>query len=69
MNNLTPAANSLGAAVNSAASAGDPWTTILPGSYGANTAGKIIGDRIDVLVSSRLADADYVPSPEPDINF
>lgn len=63
VNNLTPAANSLGAAVNSAASAGDPWSTILPGSYGANTAGKIIGDRIDVLVSSRLANADYAPSP------
>ena len=55
VNNLTPAPNSLGAAVNGAAWAGDPWATTLPGAYGANTAGNIIGNQIDVAVSSRLA--------------
>lgn len=46
-------------ALNAAGSAGDPWTTALPGSYGAGTAGKIIGDNIDAAVSSRLATAGY----------
>ena len=55
VDNRTPAPNSLGAAVNSAASAGDPWSTVLPGTYGANTAGSIIGTKVDVAVSSRLA--------------
>lgn len=44
VNNTTPAASSLGAAVNSAASAGDPWATALPGAYGAGTAGKAVAD-------------------------
>jgi predicted Fe-Mo cluster-binding NifX family protein len=35
---------STGAALNAAGSAGDPWSTALPGAYGAGTAGKIIGD-------------------------
>ena len=59
VNNLTPAPNSLGAAVNAAASAGDPWATTLPGAYGANTAGNIIGNQIDAAISSRLAANDY----------
>jgi hypothetical protein len=63
INNQTPAANSLGAAVNSAASAGDPWSTVLPGAYAANTAGKIIGTQLDVATSSRLAAANYVVPP------
>jgi hypothetical protein len=36
-------AGSMGAKLNSAASAGDPWTTTLPGSYLPGTAGAIIG--------------------------
>jgi hypothetical protein len=63
VNNQTPAANSLGAAVNSAASAGDPWSTILPGAYGTNTAGKIIGTQLDVATSTRLAANNYVVPP------
>lgn len=35
---------SAGAAMAAAGSAGDPWTTPLPGSYGAGTAGHIIGN-------------------------
>lgn len=52
-------AGSTGAALNAAGSAGDPWATMLPGAYGAGTAGKIIGDTLDAAVSTRLADADY----------
>ena len=46
-------AGSAGAALNGAGSAGDPWTTPLPGAYGAGTAGKIIGDNLNATVSSR----------------
>jgi hypothetical protein len=31
----------------------DPWLTALPGSYTAGTAGNILGNRLDVAVSSR----------------
>jgi hypothetical protein len=34
---------------------GDPWTTALPGAYGAGTAGNIIGNRLDAAVTTRLA--------------
>jgi hypothetical protein len=54
-------AGSTGAALNGAGSAGDPWSTALPGAYGAGTAGKIVGDNLDAAVSSRatqtIADA------------
>ncbi len=53
INNTAPASNSLGAAVNSAASAGDPWSVAIPGSYGAGTAGFIVGTNINATVSSR----------------
>lgn len=36
-------AGTMGNKMNSAASAGDPWTTALPGAYGAGSAGQIIG--------------------------
>lgn len=41
-----------GAALNGAGSAGDPWTTALPGAYGAGTAGYIVGTNLDAAVSS-----------------
>lgn len=50
-------AGSTAAALNAAGSAGDPWSTALPGAYGAGTAGKIVGDNLDATVSSRLASA------------
>lgn len=50
-------AGSTGNALNSAGSAGDPWSTMLPGSYGAGTAGKIIGDNINATISSRSSHA------------
>ena len=36
----------MGNKLNSAASAGDPWTTALPGSYAAVSAGYIIGNQV-----------------------
>lgn len=34
-------------------SGGDPWATAIPGSYGAGTAGKIVGDNVNATISSR----------------
>lgn len=48
-------AGSTGAALNAAGSAGDPWTTPLPGAYGAGTAGNIVGNNLDAAVSSRAS--------------
>ena len=50
-------AGSTGAALNAAGSAGDPWTTPLPGAYGAGTAGNIVGTNLDATVSSRATPA------------
>jgi hypothetical protein len=50
-------AGSTGAALNGAGAAGDPWTTPIPGAYGAGTAGKIVGDALDAAVSSRASAA------------
>jgi hypothetical protein len=44
---------SAGEALSAAGTAGDPWTTALPGAYGSGTAGKIIGDNINATISSR----------------
>lgn len=43
-------AGSTGLALNSAGAAGDPWSTALPGAYGAGTAGKIVGDNLNAPV-------------------
>lgn len=51
-------AGSTGAALNAAGAAGDPWSTSIPGAYGAGTAGKILGDNIDATISSRAAASD-----------
>jgi hypothetical protein len=48
-------AGSTGLALNSAGAAGDPWSTALPGAYGAGTAGKIVGDNIDAPSSTILS--------------
>lgn len=42
-------AGTMGNKMNSAASAGDPWSTLLPGSYGDGEAGKILA-QIQTLV-------------------
>jgi len=43
-------AGSTGNALNAAGSAGDPWSTPLPGAYGAGTAGNIIGNNIPAIL-------------------
>lgn len=62
-------AGSTGNALNAAGSAGDPWTTTLPGAYGAGTAGKLIGDNInapiatvDTVVDAIKAKTDLLPN-------
>lgn len=50
-------AGSTGEALAAAGSAGDPWTTALPGAYGPGTAGEIIGDwknggRLDLILDA-----------------
>jgi hypothetical protein len=62
-------AGSTGNALNAAGAAGDPWSTTLPGAYGAGTAGKIIGDNInapigtvDTVVDAIKVKTDYLPS-------
>lgn len=40
-------------ALGAAGSAGDPWSTALPGLYGSGSAGKIIGDNVNATISSR----------------
>lgn len=46
---------SVAEALGAAGSAGDPWSTALPGAYGSGTAGKIIGDNINATISSRAS--------------
>ena len=46
-------AGSTGAALSAAGGSGDPWSTVLPGAYGAGTAGYILGTNLDATVSSR----------------
>lgn len=52
-------AGTIGAKINSAASAGDPWATALPGSYTSGQAGNIVGNNLNATISSRLAAASY----------
>ena len=52
-------AGTTGNALNAAGAAGDPWTTALPGAYGAGSAGYIVGSNLDAAVSTRLATAGY----------
>ncbi len=44
-------AGTTGNALNAASSAGDPWATVLPGAYGANTAGRIVGRSLPDVVA------------------
>jgi hypothetical protein len=46
-------AGTTGKALTDAGSAGDPWSTALPGAYTSGQAGKIIGDNINATISSR----------------
>lgn len=46
-------AGTVGHAINAAGTASDPWSTPLPGSYSAGTAGYLVGQNLDAAVSSR----------------
>lgn len=46
---------SAGSALSAAGGSGDPWSTAIPGAYGAGTAGYIIGTNLDATVSSRAS--------------
>ncbi len=56
-------AGTTGLALASAASAGDPWGTNIPGAYAPGTAGYIVGNALDATISSRLASAGYTVPP------
>lgn len=58
------AAGSTGEALNGAGAAGDPWTTVLPGAYGAGSAGNIIGN-LDDAVAAVQADTDNIQTRLP----
>jgi len=64
---------SAGAALAAAGGSGDPWSTALPGSYGAGTAGYIIGSNlnapvgtVDTVVDAIKAKTDNLPSDPAD---
>lgn len=51
------AVGSAGKALADVAALGDPWAIAVPAAYGAGTAGNILGNRLDVAVSTRAAGA------------
>ncbi len=62
-------AGTTGNALNAAGSAGDPWSTPIPGAYGAGTAGKVIGDglaNLQTRIPATLSElAQGAPSATP----
>ncbi len=50
----------VGEALAAAGSAGDPWSTALPGSYGAGTAGLLVGTNLTTPISSVSTDVPAV---------
>ena len=52
-----------GAKLEAAGTASDPWATTLPGSYGAGTAGYLLGTNLNTTISSRLASSTYTVPP------
>lgn len=65
-------AGSAGSALNGAGSAGDPWTTPLPGAYGAGTAGHILASRMPtgtVIVGTNNDKTGYSLSSPQNINI
>jgi hypothetical protein len=45
-------AGSTGVALAAAGSAGDPWSTTIPGSYGAGTAGALVGGKFGLAIAA-----------------
>jgi hypothetical protein len=60
---------STAAALNAAGSAGDPWSTALPGAYGAGTAGKIIGDNINAPIATVDTVVDAIKAKTDSLTF
>jgi len=46
-------ANLAGTLLKGAGAAGDPWSTAIPGAYGAGTAGYIVGNNLNANITSR----------------
>lgn len=59
---------SAGAGLTAAGSAGDPWSTALPGAYSAGTAGYIIGNNLDIASSTILQQSGAAPTALPAAN-
>lgn len=59
------AGGSVGSALNAAGSAGDPWTTTLPGAYTGSQAGKILAD---ILVDTGTTLQGELDDIETDVN-
>jgi hypothetical protein len=60
-------AGSTGNALNAAGSAGDPWTTTLPGAYTGSQAGKIIADILVDTGTTLQAELDGIQADTEDI--
>ena len=61
------AAGSTGAALNAAGSAGDPWTTTLPGAYTGSQAGKILSDILVDTGTTLQGELDGIQADTEDI--
>jgi hypothetical protein len=61
------AAGSTGAALNAAGSAGDPWTTTLPGTYSGSQAGKILADILVDTGTTLQGELDGIQADTEDI--
>ena len=60
-------AGSTGEALNAAGSAGDPWTTTLPGAYTGSQAGKILSDILVDTGTTLQAELDGIQADTEDI--
>jgi hypothetical protein len=61
------AAGSTGASLNAAGSAGDPWTTTLPGTYSGSQAGKMLADILTDTGTTLQAELDGIQADTEDI--
>lgn len=58
-----------GAALNAAGSSGDPWSTALPGAYGAGTAGYIVGGLLQAQAVRFLSMVEVAAGSPSDYKF
>lgn len=62
-------AGTTGKALTDAGSAGDPWATVLPGAYGAGTAGKLVGDNINAPIATVDTVVDAIKAKTDSLTF